>query len=138
MNPSASFTGAFSAKDGSFQFDASVQPGYTRYGSFRNPGQGANVSNIASGMVDLNFVGSAGALNINGEIAAWGMRGTPLSGGSPMSAYDFKLGLGAGISYQPGPSVLGLSVLASHETISNMGVSAPVVLQFVFTAGFAF
>src|SRR6185437_8900986 len=128
-NPYGGALGALSVKAGDFQFDASAQVQYARYGAFRAPGQGANVSNVGSGMLDLNLAGSIGPVNINGEIAGWYMRGTPLSGGGAWSAYDFKLGLGVGVMYQPGPFGIGINVLASHEFLANVGVNAPVGFQ---------
>ncbi len=132
-NPFASVLGAFSVKTGDFQVDTSAQAQYARFGAFRGSGQGANVSNVGSGMLDVNFAYGPGAWNLNVEAAGWYMRGTPLSGGGGWSGQDVKLGLGAGVMYQPGPFGVGLNVLTSWEAWSNIGTSAPVGIQFVPT-----
>ena len=92
-NPFAIFTAAGSVKAGDFQFDASLQPQYARYGAFRASGQGANVSAVGSLMGDINISYGRDPWSINVEGAFGGMRGTPLSGGGGWSAYDLKWGV---------------------------------------------
>jgi hypothetical protein len=136
-NPYANALLAQSFKAGKWQFDVNAPSlSYSRFASFRGSGPGANVENALTLGGGVNVTRTFGNLAVNAEGLASYSRATPLTGGAPFSAYDFKWGAGAGVGYSPGPYGVGLNVMMTREQLSNMGsTAAPAITILPSLAG---